>query len=69
MGVLPYAGSGLVAPPWGVALLWLLWAALLGLAVVLFRRGSWLVLLPAPAALALWALVVTLGDVLLGWTA
>ena len=69
VGVVPYLGSGLVAPTYGVAVLWSIWLALLGLGIWLWRtnpRWAWGV--PA-GALAAWVLVVTLGEVLLDWTA
>lgn len=68
VGVFPYAGSGLVAPVYGVAVLWAAWAAL---AVMLWRlraRPTRAILVP-PAALLAWVAVVGLGDALLGWTA
>ena len=68
-GIVPYAGSGLVAPTWGVVLLWAVWAALLVVALVLIRRRPRLVLLIPATAIAAWASIVSLGDLLLGWTA
>jgi hypothetical protein len=69
VGVVPYAGSGLVAPPGGVALLWAVWAALLAAAVVLLTRRPALVPLVPVVAVTVWVGVVGLGDALLGWTA
>ena len=69
VGVVPYAGSGLVAPTWAVIVLWAVWAALLVVALVLIRRRPRLVPLIPAAAVAAWALIVSLGDLLLGWTA
>jgi hypothetical protein len=63
-----YAASGLVVPgPW-LFLMWLLFGALLVLAVLLARRRSYLVLaVPLVAAVAWWGLV-TLGETYWGWT-
>ena len=69
VGVLPYAASGLVAPPAGVGLLWLSWLVLLVAVVVLARRRRLLALAVPAVALLWWVLVVTAGDLLLGWTA
>ena len=69
VGVLPYAGSGLIAPSSGVAVLWALWALLLVAAVALLLRRPRLVPLVPAAAVGLWLLVVTIGDIQLGWTA
>lgn len=64
-----YAFSGLLAPPWGVALLWAIWLLLLAAAVTLRRtRPFWTPAAPLVAAV-LWFVVLTLGERLLGWTA
>ncbi|KWX04546.1 hypothetical protein TH66_07085 [Carbonactinospora thermoautotrophica] len=68
--LVPYASAGLVAPPWAVAGLLLVWAALLVLALVLLRGRRPVLALAAPLlAAAMWLLVLTAGDLLLGWTA
>jgi hypothetical protein len=69
VGALPYSVSGLVAPPEGVALLWGSWFGLLVAAVLLAHRGHLLVLAVPAVALGWWALVVSVGDAMLGWTA
>jgi hypothetical protein len=69
IGIVPYAGSGLVAPPWAVVLLWAIW---LGGWVLLVRalrhspKWAWAVSL---ASLAVWILVVAFGGAVLGWSA
>ena len=69
IGIVPYAGSGLVAPPWGVVLLWGIW--LTGW-IVLVRalrnspKWAWAVSL---LALGVWVLVVALGGAVFGWSA
>lgn len=68
IGVVPYLGSGLVAPPAGVAVLWAIWLA--G-AVMLWRlrpRARLAIWVPV-AALFTWIVVVSFGDFVLGWTA
>lgn len=63
-----YALSGLLAPPYGVAFLALIWLSLLWWLIRLRKEGLRALLAPA-AAMALWFLVMFLGDQLLGWTA
>ena len=68
-GVFPFAASGLVAPLWGIAVLYLGWIVGLWLTVRLYRSGSaWALVMPV-AALAFWWLVVTIGESVFGWTA
>ena len=68
-GVFPYLASGLVAPLWGIAVLWVGWLLGLWLTISLFRRRSaWGLAMPV-AALAFWWLVITLGESMFGWTA
>ncbi len=65
----PYLVSGLVAPLYGVLLLWIVWGLLL---VVLLRvhagRPAWALVVPF-AALATWYAVLHLGGAALGWQA
>jgi hypothetical protein len=64
-----YLASGLVAPPSGTAVLLVLWLGLLAVAVLLWReRPAWALAVPV-AAVGVWALTVTLGEVYLGWSA
>ena len=68
-GVFPYLASGLVAPLWGIGVLYAGWLLGLWLTIRLFRSGSaWALAMPV-AAVAYWWLVVTLGESLFGWTA
>lgn len=70
LAVLPfYLASGLVAPVWAIGLLLLAWLALAVTGVRSFRRRPWVVLLLPVLAGALWWLVITLGEQLLGWQA
>ncbi len=68
-GVFPYLASGLVAPLWGIAVLYAGWLVGLWLTIRLFRMGSaWALAMPVASVAFLW-LVVTLGESLFGWTA
>lgn len=64
-----YAFTGLLAPPWAVALLCAIWLLLLVAAFWLRRtRPFWTPVAPILAA-ALWFATITAGEILLGWTA
>lgn len=69
IGIVPYAGSGLVAPLPGVLFLWAIW--LLGWVVLvrMLRRSpkwAWSVAL---LATGVWVAVVAFGGAVFGWTA
>ena len=64
----PYLTSGLVAPPYGVFALWIIWGAFLALILRLLRTRAPLALLVPPVALATWFAALSLGEVLLGWS-
>jgi hypothetical protein len=62
-----YLVTGLMAPVWGVGLLLLIW---LGLTIWGYRnRHRALVILVPLVAVAVWFVVLSLGEILLGWTA
>ena len=64
-----YLVSGLVMPsPW-LIVLWVLFLALLLVAVQLTRRRSWWVPAVHAAAFLLWLLALILGERVLGWQA
>lgn len=68
VGVIPYLPSGLVAPLWGVVLLWALWLA--GAVLIWRLRPTPRLAIWVPlAAIVVWVAVVTFGDLVLGWTA
>ncbi|MET0567253.1 MAG: hypothetical protein ABW021_12490 [Acidimicrobiia bacterium] len=68
-GIFPYLASGLVAPLWGIAVLYAGWLLGLWLAIRLFRaRSSWALAMPV-ASVAFWWVVITLGESVFGWTA
>ena len=64
-----YLASGLMVPvPW-IVVLWVIWfAGLYGLVSVFRSRRHWTPLV-AVAAAVFWWLFVTVGEILLGWTA
>lgn len=61
--------SGLVAPAWAVLLMGLGWIALLVLLVRMVERRSWWTPVIPIATMALWYVVIMLGEDLLGWSA
>jgi len=64
-----YGASGLVAPPWAVLVLLVVWLGLLVLAIVaLRRRPAWALAVPV-AAVAIWFAAISAGDAWLNWTA
>ncbi len=68
-GVFPYLASGLVAPLWGIAVLYAGWLLGLWLTVSLFRRRSaWALAMPV-AAIVFWWVVITIGESAFDWTA
>jgi hypothetical protein len=63
-----YLFAGLVAPLYGVLIMWAIWIAAT-VALVRFRdRGPVTWVIPAISA-ALWFAVIWIGDSFLGWTA
>jgi hypothetical protein len=64
-----YLTAGLVTPLYGLIVLWIVWLALLALAIWMLRRRPVLALLVPVVALGILVGVVTLGEALLGWTA
>ena len=69
VGVFPYAASGLLAPLYGIALVYVGWFALLILALKWWNPKPYWVLLVPVAALAWWFALMSLGGLVLGWTA
>ena len=69
IGIVPFAGSPLVAPPAGVALLWGLWLAGWWLVVRSLKtqpKWAWAVSL---LAVGVWVVVVLAGSAIFGWSA
>lgn len=69
-GLFMYLPARLVAPTYGVVLLWVVWLLLAAAGIVLIRarRPGKLVLLAIASAL-LWFAVMGVGDVALDWSA
>ncbi len=68
VGVL-YLASGLVAPAPAIVVLWIVWLVLAWFGVRLGRTGSYFVLAVPVVAAAIWFLVLTVGEQVLGWQA
>jgi hypothetical protein len=64
-----YLASGLVAPLAGVLFLLAGWALLLVAAIRLRPSRPWLVALTPAFSIVFWALVLTFGNWVFGWTA
>ena len=69
IGVFPYAASGLLAPLYGVAIVYIGWFVALFFILKLWNRRPYLVLLIPVVDLVWWFAVMTFGDFVLGWTA
>ena len=69
IGVFPYSAAGLLAPLYGIAILYVGWLVLLGVALTRWNRHPLQVLLLPVIDLGWFAAVLLVGDVLLGWTA
>jgi hypothetical protein len=63
------AASGLVAPPWGVVVLGLVWLATAAVSVRTWRRRMFMPLLMATAVAVAWVALVSFGGAVLGWNA
>lgn len=64
-----YLVSGLVVPPPWLVLLWLIWLGGVYPLVLIFQRNRVWAPTVALAALVVWFVYLTVGDVLLDWTA
>lgn len=64
-----YLASGLMAPLWAIVVLFLIWAALFGLACIWFRRYPYRVIFLPVLAAAIWIGAMSAGETFLGWTA
>jgi hypothetical protein len=61
--------SGLLAPLWAIVVLYAIWAGATAGLVLLARTRPFATLLVPIANMALWWLVMTIGERFLGWTA
>lgn len=64
-----YAVSGLIAPIWGVGLLWAIWLGFLSILIKVWRSSPWKVLAVPIVAYVTWATVMLVGEFVLNWTA
>ena len=69
VGVFPYAASGLLAPLYGVAILYVGWFVLLFFALRWWNRAPFRVLAVPAIALAWWFALLTFGELVVGWQA
>ena len=69
VGVFPYAASGLLAPLYGIVIIYAGWFALLVLALKWWNKTPYRVLLIPVIALVWWFALLNFGDFVLGWTA
>jgi hypothetical protein len=65
----PYAASGLVAPYWAVGVLLVVWLVLMVVTCRWFMPHPRRTLVMAPLALAIWIGAISLGGLLLDWSA
>ena len=63
-----YLASGLMAPLYGIAILWAIWIACAVVLVWHRKRGPILLVVPVAAGL-LWFGIMSFGDAVLDWTA
>lgn len=71
IGAVPFAVTGLVAPPWAVTVVLAYWATLLVVAIRLARderRRPYVIAVPVVALIG-WFAFVSFGGAVLGWTA
>ena len=69
IGVFPYSASGLLAPLYAIAIVYIGWFALLFLTLKWWNRTPLRVLLIPVIDLVWWAGLMTFGELVLGWTA
>src|SRR3712207_4307566 len=67
VGVIFFAAAGLVAPLGGIIFLAVCWFGLLFVAIRLWNRAPRLIVFLPLASFAVWFVVVTIGDRVLGW--
>ena len=69
VAVFPFGAAGLVAPLYGIGILYAGWLGLLAVALARWNKHPLQLLLLPVVDIAWMILLLTLGDVLLGWTA
>lgn len=69
IGVFPYAASGLLAPLYAIAIVYVGWFVLLFFVLRWWNRTPYRVLLVPVIALAWWFAFLSFGEYVLGWDA
>lgn len=64
-----YAFAGLVAPAWGVGVLWIVYLAIVVIMVLTWKSRPLVAVVAGPVAWLAWAGIVLFGDLVLGWSA
>jgi hypothetical protein len=64
-----YAASGLVAPPWAVAVLLAIWVLMLIVGLRLRTGHPWWMLAVPVLDVVIWVAIISAGETFLGWTA
>lgn len=68
VGIFPFSATGLIAPPWGWAVVFAWWLALFIVAWRWRPRNSWSALIIPVVAVVGWFAIISLGEALFGWT-
>ena len=69
IGVFPYSASGLLAPLYGIAIVYVGWFVALFFILKLWNRKPYLVLLIPVIDIVWWIVVMFVGEGIFGWTA
>ena len=69
IGVFPFSASGLLAPLYGIAIVYIGWFVALFFILKLWNRKPYLVLLIPAIEVAWWFALMFVGDAIFGWTA
>lgn len=65
----PYGSSGLLVPPYGLVVLFVVWVVLLVVVLRWKPQPRWWLLVVPMAAVAAWFAILTAGEMWLNWTA
>lgn len=69
IAVFPLSASGLLAPLWAIVVIYAVWSAAAIAGFRGWRRRPWTALLAPVGTLVVWVALMTMGDLVLGWTA
>ena len=64
-----YAAAGLVAPLWGIGVLWAFWLVMVVSVVRRWRAEPWFPLTAAVILVLFWVALLLMGEFFLGWSA